>query len=247
MALFVGLALGAGVPARADDKADAKAIVEKALKALGGEDKLGKLKSATWKAKGTLFLMDESIDYTGDWAAQSPDRLRVVIKGSFKGEKFTRTQILNGDKAYIKLNDGETETRGKDGVAESQREYRMLVIPAMILPLKDKGFKLQTLGEEKVGDTPAVGLKVTGPDGKDFRLYFDKKTGLPIKLAAKIKPMGGDDEIEQEWIYSDYKEVQGIKRAMKLELRREGKKFLEQTISDVKFAEKLDDKLFAKP
>jgi hypothetical protein len=246
VAVLVGLALGVGAPARADDKDDAKAILDKAIKALGGEEKLSTFKAATWKGKGKVFAMDNEIEYSGEWAVQAPDRLRVVIKGEFMGQAFKRTQVLNGDKAYSKTSDEDTMTRDKDGVAESKRDFQMLWIPATILPLRGKAFKLETLGDEKIGDTPAVGLKVTGPGGKDFRIYFDKKTRLPIKMAAKVKAMGGE-EVDQEWLYSDFKEVQGIKKAMTVELKRDGKKFIEQKISDFKPAEKLDDKLFEKP
>ena len=33
---------------------------------------------------------------------------------------------------------------------------------------------------------PAAALKVTGPDGKDFTLYFDKESGLPVRMVAKV-------------------------------------------------------------
>ena len=58
--------------------------------------------------------------------------------------------------------------------------------------------------------------------------------------------MSGDD-VSQDVFYSDYKEVDGIKRAMKTKILRDGKKFLEMETSDFKPVEKLDDKVFAKP
>ena len=48
------------------------------------------------------------------------------------------------------------------------------------MPLKGKEFKVEALGEESAGGKPAVGVKVTPPDGKEFRLYFDKESGLAI-------------------------------------------------------------------
>jgi hypothetical protein len=41
------------VPVGADDK-DAKAIVEKGISALGGAEKLGKVKAFTWEGTGTM-------------------------------------------------------------------------------------------------------------------------------------------------------------------------------------------------
>ena len=42
-----------GSPVRADDK-DPNAILDKAIKALGGEEKLKKAESISWKSKGTI-------------------------------------------------------------------------------------------------------------------------------------------------------------------------------------------------
>jgi hypothetical protein len=33
-------------------------------------------------------------------------------------------------------------------------------------------------------------LRVTGPDGKDFNLYFDQDSGLLVKLAVRMSPQG---------------------------------------------------------
>ncbi len=42
-------------PARADEK-DATVVIDKAIKALGGEEKLAKARVLTWKVKGTLTI-----------------------------------------------------------------------------------------------------------------------------------------------------------------------------------------------
>jgi hypothetical protein len=87
-----------------------------------------------------------------------------------------------------------------------------LVVPMTLVPLKSKRFKVKAAGEKQVGDKSAVGLKVTGPDGKDFSLFFDKDSGLPVLLVAKIATARGD-EVTQETTFADYKEFDGIKKA----------------------------------
>ena len=73
-----------------------------------------------------------------------------------------------------------------DALANEKRTVYLQVIPTTIVPLKGKGFKVESAPEEKVGDKPAAVLKVTGPDGKDFTLFFDKESGLPVKLVATV-------------------------------------------------------------
>ncbi len=54
--LVTVLVTGLGAPARAEDDKDTKAILDKAIKALGGEEKLSKVKAMTWKTKGKIII-----------------------------------------------------------------------------------------------------------------------------------------------------------------------------------------------
>ena len=123
---------------------------------------------------------------------------------------------------------------------------RLQIIPIVILPLKGKDFKVEIAGEEKVGDKPAVGIKVTGPEGKNFTLYFDKESGLPVRMVAKVKGFDGQP-FTQETTYSDYQEMGGIKKATRISSKRDGEKFIEEQISEFKALDSVDPKTFAEP
>ena len=98
---------------------------------------------------------------------------------------------------------------------------------------------------EIVGLDP-VGVKATGPDGKDFNLFFDKESGLPVKLVAKVVGFMGD-EFTQETMFSDYQEMGGIKKATKIQTKRNGEKFQEQQVTEFKLLDQVDPKTFAEP
>jgi len=90
---------------------------------------------------------------------------------------------------------------------------------------------------------PAAGIKVTGPDMKDFKLYFDKESGLPVKQEARVAGfMGG--EFTQVTTYAEYKEMGGIKKATKVKATRDGEKFMEQQVVEFKVLDKVDAKVF---
>ena len=133
-----------------------------------------------------------------------------------------------------------------DGIANEKRMIYLTVIPGTLVPLKVKDFKIEPAAEEKVGDKPAVGIKVTAPDGKDFKLYFDKESGLPVKLVAKVIGFQGD-EFTMETTYASYKDFDGIKKATKVESKRDGEKFIAQEISEFKVLDKAPDETFAEP
>jgi len=63
-ALTLGFVLAVAAPTRADDEADARKIIEKAVKAHGGQEKLDKLPASTVKFKGTFYGTGEGMDET---------------------------------------------------------------------------------------------------------------------------------------------------------------------------------------
>ncbi len=89
-------------------------------------------------------------------------------------------------------------------------------------------------------------LKGTGPDGKDFQMYFDKTSGLPVKQVATVVGFDGNEFVQQT-TYENYKEFDGIKRATKIATMRDGQKFMEQEISAFTLLGKVDPKTFAEP
>jgi outer membrane lipoprotein-sorting protein len=244
-AVLAVLAAGA---ARADDKSDAKAVVEKAIKATGGEEKLAKFKAFTFKMKGKWYGMGDGIDYTGEIAVEVPDKARVRIDTGVGDMKFTIINVSNGDKVWTKFNDKATEVDDKDQIKEAKEE-RYADRVASLLPLvKEKGFKLEPLGEVKVDGKPAVGVRVSHEGHRDVNLFFDKDSGLLVKNERTVKDfMAGGNEQTQETLYSDYKEVGGVKHAMKLVINRDGKKYVDSEISDLEVKDKIDAAQFEKP
>jgi hypothetical protein len=219
------------------------AVLEKAIKALGGEEKLTKFGTATWKAKGKITFNDNESEFTSEATVQGLDHYRSEFDGEFGGNSVHGTTVLNGDKGWRKFGDNLMEMDG-DAVANEKRAIYLQIIPVTLVPLKGKGFKIEAATDEKVGDKPAVALKVTPPDGKDFTLYFDKESGLPVKLVAKVVGFGGE-EFTQESLYSNYKEFDGIKKAMKVESKRDGTRFVEVEITAYKALDKVAPETFA--
>jgi hypothetical protein len=245
-AVFVtGLVCGLSGAARADGDKDTDAILDKAIKAMGGEEKLKAVKAATWKTKGKINFGGNESDFNSQVTFQGLDHFRQESEGEFNGMKVQFVTVLGGDKAWRKFGEMAMDL-DKDAVANEKRNVYLQIVPVTLLPLKGKEFKLKAAGEEKVGDRPAVALAVTGPEGKDFKLYFDKESGLPVKLAAKIIGFGGD-EVAQETTFGSYKEFNGVKKATKVETKRGGNRFLDSEITEFKVLDKVDPKTFTEP
>jgi hypothetical protein len=238
------LAAAAGL-ARADDKADAQALLDRAIKAAGGEANLKKFQGSVSKGKGTLH--EGGFKVTGEWYFQAPDRVRSVYEfDDGQGQKIKVLSVVNADKGWSRTGDGETDALEGDALKEEQEEaYENWL--TTLTPLKDKAFQLTALSEVKVGDRPALGLKVTRAGHGDVELYFDKENALLVKLARKAKDIMADKDVKQEAFFSNYKNVQGIMQPMKIEIKRDGQAYFDVEMSEIKFSEKLDDGLFTKP
>ena len=244
MAMVIVVAFAAAGRVRADD-AEVKAVLDKAIKALGGEAKLGKVDAYSVKAKGTITFGGNDNEFTTELTAQGLDRYRSEFEGEFGGNKVRGVTVVNGDRGWRKFGDNNMEL-DVNGVANEKRTIYLQVTPVTILPLKGKGFKLESAPDEKDGARTLAVLKVTAPDGKDFTLAFDKDTGLPARMVARVAGFQGQ-EFTQQTNYSDYKDFDGVKKATKVESRRDGEPFLKREIAEFKVLDKVDPKTFAEP
>ena len=191
-------------------------------------------------------MMGTEVEFTGDWALQAPEQARASVTVDLGGMIFKLVRVVNGDQGWMKQNDNDAQSMPDEALAEEKRQL-IAQWALSLVPLKSAAFELTALGDSKVDDRPTAGVAATAKQGREIKLYFDKDSGLLLKTASKVKDMMSGDDVSQDVFYSDYKEVDGIKRAMKTKILRDGKKFLEMETSDFKPVEKLEDKVFAKP
>ena len=76
-------------------------------------------------------------------------------------------------------------------------------------------------------------------------VVLDKASGLLVGRRHFILETG--KEILQEVAYEDFKEHDGLKHYTRLVGKRDGKTFFEGEVVEIKFFEKLDEKVFARP
>jgi hypothetical protein len=227
--------------------ADVRALIDKGVKARGGEANLAKFPANTWKGKGKFYGMGaDGIEFSGEWSSVAPLRARGEIDFEVNGMKVRFVRVLNGDMGWSKAGD-EVEAMDADTLAEEKADTYATWVTSLLPLLKDKAFQLAPLGESKVGDRTAVGVKVSRKDHRDVSLFFDKENGLLLKSEFRRKDVMGGNEFTQENLFKDYKETEGIQRARKVTINRDGRRFIELEVVEFKPLEKLDESLFGKP
>jgi hypothetical protein len=241
---LTALLLTGSRPLAAEDK-DARAIIDRALAAQGGEANLAKAAASTVKFKGKFHSPFGDGDMTATARTQQPDRLRFELKLNTGGGEFTVLQVLNGDKGWISFN-GEPQEFTKEIAAEAREQLHAGRV-ADLRGLRDPDVTVTQVGESKVGTKTAVGVRVSRKGYRDVNLYFDKDNGLLRKSETRGKdPMSGEEFTEVK-LYDNYKKVNGLMVAHKVDATRNGKPHAETDLTEVTFSEKLPEATFAKP
>jgi hypothetical protein len=231
--------------ARAQD-AGAQALLEKAIKAAGGEAKLAKLQALTLKGKGKIFDMNQEIPFSASFYTQGSDQGRIVTEMTQMGNKITEVRVINKDKGWVRDNQQPPQPMSKEMLIEEKESLYFNYITTLA-PLKGKDFKLAALPEIKVDDKPAIGLTVASKGHREVKLYFDKESSLLVKSERLVKDPDSGKESTEEVLFGNYKEFDGIKIATKYTIKAMGKTSAEMDVTDAKPSEKLEATLFDKP
>lgn len=227
------------------DDANPKEIVEQGIKALGGEEKLTKAAAFQWKVDGKIKFGDNDNPFSGASTIQGIDSLRSEFESEFNGNKFKASTVVAGEKGWRRFNEMTVEI-DKEGLANEKRQIYLQIVPATLLPLKTKDFQVAMGKTERVAGKEATGLKVTGPDGKEFQLYFDKESHLPVRQVADVRGFMGE-EFTQETTFEKYKAFEGIQKATHIENKRDGQAFLVLDVTEFKVLPKVEPETFAEP
>jgi hypothetical protein len=227
----------------AGNNAETQTLLDKAIKALGGQAKVDKLKNMTWNGTFTAERMGQKIPVKINGSFQGWDKQRLELMANFKGKNEDSLLIIHGKKGW-----------GKDqyGVREIGKEYVIFRDvffavrgPQFLTGLKDKAFGLSYLGELKVADQQTIGLRIRRKEAPDLNVYFSQKTLLPVKADIHISEPKGK-EMDLEILFGDYKEFDGLKHYTKLTFKADGKS-IDVNLSDLRPGAQLEASLFDRP
>src|SRR5262245_13395840 len=176
-------------PATAADEERVKAILDKAIRAMGGEEKLAKLHALTARGDVDLDVMGVPLLMTKcEFTFLGIDQLRWDYKGLSDEGRDERIRFLVTQGKGWSLLDGKVKeelTADSCGtVLALLRCYRLGQSPQL---LRGKGFKLSLLGEEKMDKRDTVGVKAWQEGAPELNLFFDKQTGLLHKAKFRVK------------------------------------------------------------
>jgi hypothetical protein len=202
--LFVGIAVVLGAPgmaARAQEPRPEE-IIDKAIRAHGGEEKLAGLSAFTFKER---MVYPDAATWDTQVVVQLPGRFRSEMTISSGGKSSTSLIVIDGDQGWMKLTDHVTPYP-KTFLESMQRYTIPYEGPRSILRLrarqKNPACQFTTTGEATVEGRPAVGLRMKLEGGPEATWFFDKETGLLLKTEQLTKRFEGEDGL-QVTLYGD--------------------------------------------
>jgi hypothetical protein len=228
---------------------DAKEIVAKAVKAHGGEEFLTKHQAvqATEKGKINIPGVGEA-DFTEEASYMLPDKFKHVIEFESMNLKVRFVALSVGDKVSVDATvNGQVADLGTN-LKEAYKDVPHVLRVAHLAPLlKDKGYELSLIGEDKVEDRKVIGVRVAKKDQKDVSIFFDADTGLLVKMEYRTVDSTNGKEVTEERIIKEYaKNKDGVMVPKKTLIKQDGKTFAEYETVELKYLEKLDDNEFKK-
>lgn len=225
---------------RADDK-DAAAIVERAIKAHGGAEALAKAAQCKRTDTGTQAVVTRDVPFVSQVTRSLPDRVRLHIE---LDKKITSTLVLDGSKGWQTEGDAPAATLPAARVKELREEAYVWWLTTLV-PLTKSGFTLTALPATKIDGEAVVGVRVVRKGNAETKMYFLERNGLLMKIERRVTE--GGTPVDKEYLYSLYKEVDGVTLPTKEVVKVNGQKYTELTTSNYTFPAKLDAGTFAKP
>lgn len=222
---------------------DAAQIVDQAMRAHGGESALAKTKYVHRTAKGGWFVFGKENSFSAETYLRFPDGLRDTVDADVNGQKTRITIVLNGDRGWQRLGGG-FQDLDKERLTELRDELHVLWL-VIALPLKERSLTLAAPVEATVLGKPAHAIKVIGTNRPEATLFFDKQSGLLVKVERPAKQAGLS--LKKEYLLADHKDFDGVKLPTRwLELTN-GNKASDLTVTGYDFPARIDEKLLQKP
>jgi zinc protease len=225
-------------PITAEEGAKAAALLDRAVAAKGGLEKLRELKTivATQTVTSQTPTGPATFDTTN--YIQYPDHLRIETKIA----GGANVQAFDGAQVWVKDQRGVREQ--PDAVARQVRISLRRDVVALLLAAKAGALTPRILPDVKndAGHVDHV-LELSAPDLNPIVLYVDPESNLIDKLAfvddAPTRPL-----VEER--FSDYRQIDGIQIPFQ-GTRKIGSQAVERRTTDVKINVPIDPALFKRP
>ena len=226
-------------PSQAPSGSGVGPLVERALAAKGGLERLRSIK--TIRIESTISLIDRP------GGPSVPTTTSIRYPGAFRVDAMTpagpQVQAFNAGEFWIK-NGARPAVQAPAVVAAEMRGSVQRDAILLLLGLADGRLDASRAADITDGDRVLHALEVRGEAMPPVLLLLDARTGLVAAL--RYGQPGLDGQAIQE-TFTDYRDVEGLKVAFKATVARDGIPFLQRVVTRVELNPALEAGLFTRP
>lgn len=222
-------------------QAKPSALLDRAMKAAGGESRLSQYHGLEWTGLGVVHIPGRDIVIRGAWAIQPPDSAVVATYDTTRGPGTRRHLIVAGARGWIKR-DSVFSPLPEDILAEEQHQYYLYSLLRLV-PLKAKGVKLHPVFPDAAGN---AGFRVERQGRLPVTMYFDS-AGVVVRLVTQFAlpgPVAGDAQVVN--LYGSTTS-DGVRWFRRMEILRAGKPYFDLEIDSLTVKRSIEDPLLAGP
>ena len=214
-------------------------IIKKNTDARGGLQKIKAIKSL--KMTGKLTLAGSGVEFPITMQQKRPNTFRM--DATFQGQSVI--QAYDGETGW-QVNPfqgiNEPDKLAGDELKDAQEQAD---IDGALVDYKEKGHTVELVGKEDLEGTPAYKLKLTLKTGDVRTVYIDAANYLELKVTAKRKSPGGEQEVD---IYrGNYKPVNGVLFPFSIEQKVAGQTQAQIAIDKIEVDVPVEDATFKMP
>ncbi len=235
-ALAADLLMPVALEERPDD------VLRAAIAAAGSDEVLARYPAGRSTGKGTMNFSGIETPFTFERIYHYPGRLWTSMQCDVKGQKWVMVQVANEGVAKQFIN-GQTIPLTEVALKELQTGTIVSEIEQLYPLITDRKFGIKTDKQLKGSDLNGLVLQVRGHP--EFRLAFDRKTGLLIRIGYRVVDPETSKDAELEISFDDFKTVAGMSRPMHVVVTRDGKKLIDFQIDKFTPLERIDPKAFS--
>jgi predicted Zn-dependent peptidase len=201
-------------------------ILENSIQASGGKSAFKAIETIRWKGDLTAITPQGEMNMGLEILRIMPDKMRANVQTPMG----SMSQIMNGEDAWMISPQGTTPAPPQMKTELAASIWRNI---SFLFPNSDmEGLEVQYLESGKVQGENCEVLLISPPDVKSFKLYVNAETSVPVMFSYQGTNMMGAPTASEE-IFSDFREVAGVKLPFKAVTNQDGKKAQETIAKEI--------------
>jgi hypothetical protein len=226
-----------------EETAAAMKVLDRAIKAHGGPERLAKLRTQVQRYKGPI-LNGSYLQSERELKMVSPDSLRLSVKIFVSGQILESAISFKGKVGWVSAADGKVTEMSASQSTDVLNELEFMEILSF-LPLKERNYPMRPIAGEPVENRATDAIQVQRKSRLTLNLYFDRESGLLVRTHGPHFETGIGKM--REVLFSDHKSFDGLVLPTRFTDVRSGETVYPDNTIDYSFPSQIDPKEFGKP